>query len=63
MDVNLNTEERELLNAILEEQHFNLLHEIFTTERHEAKTAFQSKEKVLEGILDKFGVTVRARLG
>lgn len=59
MDLQLTAEERELLAHILQEKHRELLKEIFHTDHHEFKRLLREREKVLEGILTKLGVSER----
>ena len=49
----LSSSERELLLEILEEHHRALLREIARAEHHQFRSALQSKEKLLEAMLEK----------
>jgi hypothetical protein len=64
MNLPLGADERDVLAAIIESHHCSLLHETFrATEAGQPEDAavVLKERKVLEGIMDKMGLVVRAR--
>ncbi len=57
MELQLTIEERELLTRLLEEKHRELLKELSHTDSYEFKQLLRQREKALEGILAKLGVS------
>jgi hypothetical protein len=51
MELILNTEEQELLLAILEQRHRELLKEIAHTDHHEFKRGLRKNERLLDSML------------
>ncbi len=60
MEFTLNTEEKELLLAILEQRHQELLKEIAHTDRRDFKQGLRKDEKLLDSVLSRLrGVAVQ----
>ncbi len=60
MELTLNTEEKELLLAILEQCHQELLKEIAHTDRRDFKQGLRKDEKLLDSVLSRLrGVAVQ----
>ncbi len=60
MELTLNTEEKELLLAILEQRHQELLKEIAHTDRRDFKLGLRKDEKLLDSVLSRLrGVAVQ----
>ena len=63
-NVPLTPQEEALLAAIIESRHCDLLHETFRADNaqdHEAMVSVLEQRKLLEGLMDKLGLLVRAR--
>lgn len=53
MELTLNTEEKQLLLAILEQRHQELLKEIAHTDRRDFKQGLRKDEKLLDSVLSR----------
>ncbi|HZU98692.1 MAG TPA: hypothetical protein VFF73_18445 [Planctomycetota bacterium] len=54
--IDLGMEERRLVTRILDQAYQDLRHEIYKTETTEMKEALKRDEKILAGVLEKFGI-------
>jgi len=62
MELTLTSEEAELLLEVLEEHHRQFIREIARARHHEFKSALQSKEKMIESLVDKLKAAQPAEL-
>lgn len=60
MEITLSGDEREFLAQVLQERHRDLLHELFRTDDREFKKLLRAREQLLESLLNKLGVNIRA---
>ncbi len=60
MEITLSGDEREFLAQLLQERHRDLLHELFRTDDREFKKLLRAREQLLESLLNKLGVNIRA---
>ena len=61
MDLSLNSEERELLQQILEQRHLELQKEISHTDHRDFKQALRNNENLIESMLTKLRSSTGAR--
>jgi hypothetical protein len=61
MELHLTSEERQLLQEILEERHRELLREIAHTDHHHFQELLRRKAKVLESLLEKVAAELVTR--